>query len=137
MKGKIAMSKVKTGLFLIVIFFLLMIPAARVKAESSGTCGDNVSWTLSDDGVLTISGTGEMKEYKSNTQVPWYSQCRSIKSIIIKKGVTSISSVTFTYCTNLTSVSIPGSVTKIGSGAFHRSIKLIEITLPNSLYPWV
>ena len=29
----------------------------------SGTCGENVTWTLDENGVLTISGTGEMENF--------------------------------------------------------------------------
>ena len=29
------------------------------KQGNSGTCGTNATWSLSDDGTLTISGTGE------------------------------------------------------------------------------
>lgn len=28
-----------------------------------GTCGKNLTWTLDDNGTLTISGTGDMKDY--------------------------------------------------------------------------
>ena len=31
-------------------------------AAESGTCGENLTWTL-DGGTLTISGTGEMTNY--------------------------------------------------------------------------
>ena len=29
----------------------------------SGSCGENVTWTLTADGTLTISGTGAMTDY--------------------------------------------------------------------------
>jgi surface glycoprotein (TIGR04207 family) len=38
------------------------------STAASGTCGangSNVTWTLSDNGVLTISGTGDMADYSS------------------------------------------------------------------------
>lgn len=40
-----------------------LITSISASAETSGTCGDNVNWVLSDDGVLTISGTGDMSNY--------------------------------------------------------------------------
>ena len=39
---------------------------AAAAVLGSGTCGkdgDNLTWTLTDDGVLTISGNGEMADY--------------------------------------------------------------------------
>ncbi|MBQ6863822.1 MAG: hypothetical protein IJO14_06255, partial [Clostridia bacterium] len=57
---------------------------------NSGTCGENLTWTLDSDGVLTIAGTGEMRNYSSPTSVPWYSNRSAIKTVIIENGVTSI-----------------------------------------------
>ena len=34
-------------------------------AEESGTCGENLTWVLDDEGTLTISGTGEMEDFLS------------------------------------------------------------------------
>lgn len=33
------------------------------EATIIGKCGDNLQWSLSSDGVLTIDGTGEMDDY--------------------------------------------------------------------------
>ena len=62
------------------------------SAATSGTCGDNLTWTL-DNGTLTISGTGKMKDYDREDYRPasWYSNRKSIKNIVIEKGVTNIS----------------------------------------------
>lgn len=49
---------------------------------ASGTCGDDLTWTLSDDGVLTISGTGKMPGYYYGEQ-PWFSQTASIQSAVL------------------------------------------------------
>lgn len=38
---------------------------AAETVSASGTCGDNLTWELSEDGVLTISGTGEMDDWTS------------------------------------------------------------------------
>ena len=50
--------------------FLLVLPP-QAKAATSGTCGDNLTWTLDDSGTLTISGTGEMYEYGYYNVPPW------------------------------------------------------------------
>lgn len=71
--------------------------SAQVMAAAladSGTCGDNVSWTFdSTTGVLTISGSGAMTDYGSNTSP--FDGNRVITKIIIEDGVTSIGIVYF------------------------------------------
>lgn len=100
---------------------------------ASGTCGDSLTWKLSCDSVLTISGTGEMTKFESYSAVPWYSKTGSITSVVIEEGVTSIGRDAFYSCSRLASVTIPNSVTRIGSNAFEYCISLTSIELPNSL----
>ena len=97
--------------------------------ESSGKCGDNVIWRL-EDGVLTITGTGEMQDF-SIVGSPWYSYPyrSTIKSAVIQPGVTSIGNYAFEGCTNLTSVTIPDSVTRIGYEAFYSCSSLTSLTI--------
>ena len=54
--------------FLVLILLLLLVAALPVAANAatrSGACGDNLTWTLDDSGVLTISGTGPMLDYST------------------------------------------------------------------------
>ena len=37
--------------------------SAADELPTSGTCGENQTWTLDDEGTLTINGTGCMKNY--------------------------------------------------------------------------
>ena len=91
---------------------------AVMDIVKSGTCGENLTWTLDSQGVLTISGTGKMEDYSSNGG-PWYSSSDSIKSVVIKKGVTTIGKYAFIYCASLENITIPEGVTSIESNAFN------------------
>ena len=104
------------------------------SAATSGTCGDNLTWTF-DNGTLTISGTGEMKNYSGNRNqsAPWHSNIKSIKSVVIEKGVTNIGDYAFSWCNSLTSITIPNSVISIGRDAFDNCSSLTSITIPNSI----
>ena len=104
------------------------------KAESSGTCGPNLEWHLTDDGVLTITGKGKMDNYLYSV-APWY--YRDVKQIIIGDGVTTIEEFAFFNCSKLTSVTIPNSVTKIGGNAFGFCIYNHRTTKTNQKYPSV
>lgn len=122
------------------LFSVSALPAkAADDAEVvSGTCGENVTWTFNKEtGELTISGTGEMEDYTSGPDVPWFSSYygleRYIENVIITDGVTTISSHAFSACQKLTSVTIPDSVKRIGDFSFIQCYKLSDITLPNSV----
>lgn len=88
------------------------------------------------DGVLTIKGTGRMKNYTVLIQTddrPWAAHANDIQTVIVDEGVTYLSSPAFYKCENLTSVSLPGTLTAIGEGAFYGCKSLPTITLPKSL----
>ena len=99
---------------------------------AEGTCGDNLTWTLSEEGVLTISGEGEMAEY-SATGYPWYSQRKNIKKVIIEDGVTSIGSYAFFQYTDMVSAEIGNDVTSIGEFAFRTCRNLLGVQFGNSV----
>lgn len=92
-----------------------VIMASAEETPKAGTCGENLTWVLDDEGTLTISGTGDMEEY-GWIGTPW--KYDNFNKVIIENGVTSISNYAFQYCLDLTSVTIPDSVTSIGINAF-------------------
>ena len=116
-------------LYLLLITLLVSLSA---YAEKSGTCGDNLQWKLTDEGVLTITGTGEMQDWHKSKPSPWHAD-KSVKQVIIGNGVTTIGSSAFSDCDSLTSVTIPNSVTTIGSGAFFSCFSLTSVTIGNSV----
>ncbi len=112
--------------------FLALAASVGTLFAQSGTCGDNLTWTLdTESGILTISGTGAMTDY--SVSAPWYPYSSFIKTVIIEDGVASIGNWAFYFCTNLTSVTIPNSVTSIGGAAFINCTGLTSITIPNSV----
>ena len=106
----------------------LVILSKAAKVVDSGSCGTNVSYSLNSDGVLTISGTGSVKEYSTLAAIPWHSDSALIKSVIIKNGVTSISGSLFAFCPMLTTVTVEDSVKSIGSAAFLECASLTSVT---------
>lgn len=110
--------------------------AIAASAESSGNCGDsgsNVTWSLDDNGTLTISGSGKIEDYRSDIDQPWYSNRSDITSVVIEPGVTSIGSLAFYKCSNLTSITIPSGLTSIGEMAFFICSALTSVTIPNGV----
>lgn len=108
--------------------------SARASEElASGECGDNLTWVLSTDGTLTISGQGEMETDRGISYgVPWGVYSNDIQKVEIESGVTSIGEFAFANTSNLSEIIIPEGITSIGSDAFWYS-GLTSIVLPESL----
>ena len=104
----------------------------NASAESSGTCGTNLTWTLNGD-TLTISGQGTMTNWTNNLKVPWYSLKEDIVKIVIADGVTTIGDRAFGFCSSLVSITIPDGVTSIGDAAFSRCGSIKGIIIPGSV----
>ena len=115
-----------------VISFTVSYPSYQGKL-------DNISWTLAD-GVLTISGTGDMPDFYRNddgtTNIPWYDYSEHIYSIVVEKGITAIGDYAFYQLRLVTDISVPDSVTKIGNYAFAHAtsdVEQVELILPSAL----
>lgn len=105
------------------------ITLQAVTYIASGQCGDNLTWTLDQNGLLHISGTGAM--YEVDTW--WYDYKKDIKSVYIDSGATTICSDAFYDCTNLTSIKIPNSIKIIEERAFKDCLSLKNVTIPGSV----
>lgn len=122
--------KVKKYVLTMVLALLcvLCVPKVAMAAANSGSCGPNATWTY-ENGVLTISGTGEVDDN------PWmndYSQ--SITSVIVQEGITVLDVYRmFENCINLKQVSLPNSLTKMEFYAFKGCTSLTSITIPKNL----
>lgn len=98
----------------------------------------NITWKLTKDGTLYLSGKGEMPRWftvKGYTEVdttPWVKYKNQIKKGVIGSGLTSVSNA-FIDCGELTSIEIPNSVTTIGIAAFENCSKLISVEIPNGV----
>ena len=126
---------------------------------ASGTCGaegdgSNLTWQLTCDNVLTITGSGAMADYDFSQSIPtWYKAiksatigdsvtsigerafygCSGLTSVIIGNSVTSIGDDAFQYCSGLTTVIIGNSVSSIGVNAFSDCTSLTSVAIPNSV----
>ena len=101
------------------------------KFSVSGTCGDNLTWNLSYEGVLTISGEGAMYDYEYPNNA-WGDYTESIRSVVVESGVTYIGKHAFMNTCNMTEITIPDTVTEIGVYAFYYS-GIESVTIPDSV----
>lgn len=106
--------------------------AEIIASGECGAYGDNLMYKLNSDGVLTISGQGEMADWFTNT-VPWkdYKNSGKITRVIIHEGVTSVSTKAFVFCESLEYAFIPSSMKDIDGFTACSSLK--SINLPEGL----
>lgn len=102
----------------ILTLLLCVAPLSSWATVISGSCGNNATYRLENNGTLYIEGSGYMSDYSDSYQIPWFSYKQAITKILILEGITSIGSYAFYGCSNLTSINIPNSVTSIGEYAF-------------------
>lgn len=102
-------------------------------AAAHGSCGDNLTWRLTDEGVLTITGSGGMTDIPSAEETPWYDVRDAVTQIHIADGITSIGSYAFAELCNAVSVSIPDSVSTVGVYAFRDCWELDDVYLPEAV----
>lgn len=127
------LKKIICGLLVCCMVVAMLPVTASAATIASGRCGDNLTWTLSDEGVLSIAGTGNMYYYSEKSNVPWHNQRSKISSITLGLGITEISGFAFEECYNLTSIVIPKSVVAIGPAAFYNCTNLTNISIPDSV----
>ncbi len=134
--GNINSSKLSL-LNLVMPGYLLKYSASEnglvLLTDQCGVEGSDLHWKLSDDGVLTIFGTGEMKQEYSGTRYPWGDRCNEIKKVVVEPGTTKIPAYAFEYCENLTTVTLPETLTDLNLQAFQDCGSLNNLRLPSSL----
>ena len=104
----------------------------------TGKCGDNLTWTIDNNEVLTISGTGRIPDYNDpssggNNTAPWYGYAYQIKKVVLGSGVQNIGNGAFAGCYGMTDITIPDGVTSIGDSAFDGCSALTEISIPGTV----
>jgi len=108
------------------------------KAQLIQPCGLQLEWSLSERGVLEITGSGKMYDYRllkngAATDAPWFSRRKEIKKVEISDGVTGIGEAAFANCRDLMEIVIPESVERIGPSAFKNCQSLREAMLPSGI----
>lgn len=136
------------SLLLVAVMLVGMLPTIAIQADAdtaftpdiagvSGTCGSGLTWELTGDGVLTISGKGAMENYpyygSSKSDAPWFPYKDSIKKIVIGNGVTAIGEFAFLGLAEAESVDFGSGVTTVGAGAFFCAKSLNNVVIPDNI----
>lgn len=115
-------------------------PAAMPQPNSGtaqwtacGSCGETLSWGLSADGTLVISGSGEMTDYSYVSSAPWFSYRERIRLIAVEAGVTTIGRLAFHGLFHAATASLPDGLLSVKAFAFKGCQALSHIEIPYSV----
>lgn len=97
-----------------------------------GEFGEGLSWVVSEDGVLTVSGNGAMPDYTKTDSAPWFSLANNITSIVVSEGITEIGQYSFNELKQATSVTLPATLTYIYDHAFRYCHGLVAVNFTAS-----
>ena len=120
---------------LTVFICLVFVQAVCAGVTASGSCGaqeneNNVIWTLNDEGVLVVSGSGDMTD---GPTFAWDAYRAEITKVVFTSGVTHIGAGAFNGCAALSEISLPESITTIGDFAFAGCTSLTALTVPDGV----
>lgn len=125
------------GLLAISMFVMTLFTSININAaviDSGNLLGDkNITWTLDDDGTLTITGTGDMPDATSSA-LPFKDMNSNIKSIVIEGDITSVGNYVFYELTNVTTLTITAPITHTGNYSFAYCTSLSKIDFTNRDY---
>ena len=103
-----------------------------------GKCGNDVYYTICDDGEAALYGTGATYDYTSHDSV--FYQNNQIKEIVLSNGITGLGDRLFYHCANAETVSLPATLTSIGDSAFAQedaaigyTAGLTSVTIPQAV----
>ena len=116
---------------------LAIVQAWGQTTVASGTCGaegdgSNITWTLTSDSTLTLSGTGAVADFAYGAQ-PWQTYLTTIRTAVVGEGVTRIGDNFLYGCPSLDSITLPEGLTGVGDGFLNGCAALDSITLPEGL----
>ena len=115
---------------------ILPIPSTGPCIIASGTCGaqgDNLTWELSCDSVLTIDGNGKMDNFYSYGSAPWYQYRNIIKMVQTNEGITSIGNYAFWGLNQAKSIQLASTIDTIGRNSVEDCFSLTSLIVPQGV----
>ena len=129
------MFKRFSAYILALVLLISLLPGVRAQSAviASGTAGDDITWTLLENGLLELSGTGAMEDFRSYGKAPWYSNRSKILEIRVGSGITTLGNNAFGGCDRAAGVSLPAGLKRIGQNAFTNCKALTVVTVPDGV----
>lgn len=105
---------------------MLMVICSSALADSKGKIGKNVRFILDNEGVMTVSGDGMMKNF--GYEFPFREDL--VNELIVEEGVENIGDNFMKGAKNLRKVTLPSTISSIGKKAFYNCSDLSILSIP-------
>ena len=114
---------------LLLTLLVILLPIVA-KADDSGMCGDNATYTFEEStGTLIISGTGAMKDFMTTADCPWWNYKEKIQKLVINPGIEVIGAYSFMDCPNLTTIVFSDDIKSIGAYSFSGCFNIKDVNI--------
>lgn len=121
----------------LVVKYIQFVPEEHSEPKTTiveaGRCGDNITYSLLEDGTLLLKGTGATYNYHSNKVAPWYENRHLITCVKVEDGISVLGQQVFRRCNALTNIELPESLIRIESNAFIQCSSVSQIAIPRSV----
>ncbi|MBQ2902954.1 MAG: leucine-rich repeat protein [Clostridia bacterium] len=94
---------------------------SEAATEIDNKCGDNVTWNISSDGTLTISGAGELYD----SVRPWKPFASQIKSVVVEEGITRLGTFSLFDCSSAKKIHLAASIEVLDSFSLPDNVEII------------
>lgn len=127
------MRKRVWSILLAVCMVLVLLPATALAANVlySGRCGANASWVITDDGVMTISGTGTVTAPMDQDAL--FQRYNDFNKVVIQEGITSIGVRAFSANYPTKALVLPNSLKTIEDYGFYGNEQLEQVQFGSGL----
>ena len=121
--------------FLAALMLLVSVLTARAEIVASGQLSGDQSWTLTDDGTFTVSGTGVVTDdLITVVDIDWI---QTVRHIVFEEGITGIRDGSFYTIDVLPCITLPSTIRTIGSFHYaHVSFVIVNAEMPPDINIW-
>ena len=106
---------------------------ATFPAVAGGTFGNGLTWQMSGNGKLTVSGSGAMPDLKDLKEMPWMPYADKLTDVMICEGITHVGAFSFYFCSKIETLYLPATLQSVGEQAFAFNSALTDITCAASV----
>ena len=137
------MKKIKILTFIFLVIFVCLI-TTKVFATSEDTkVYENLKYEINNNEVIITGYNGEPTDINIPSSIEnlpvkgiannAFTNCTSLKSIIIPDSITNLGEAVFMRCTSLLKVTLSSSIKTISANLFNGCTNLTDITIPKGV----